>query len=57
MQWDVIQHLYRVSKAAPADVYRSMAQVVSDMNDPRYDRDEAYRDDVQAKLARSNLKL
>ncbi len=44
-------------KAAPADVYRSMAQVVSDMNDPRYDRDEAFRDDVQAKLARSNLKV
>ena len=44
-------------KAAPADVYRSMAQVVSDMNDPRYDRDEAYRDDVQAKLQRSNLKV
>ena len=44
-------------KAAPADVYKSMAQVVSDMNDPRYDRDEAYRDDVQAKLARSNLKV
>jgi len=42
---------------APADVYRSMAQVVSDMNDPRYDRDEAYRDDVQAKLQRSNLKV
>ena len=44
-------------KAAPADVYKSMAQVVSDMNDPRYDRDAAYRDDVHAKLARSNLKL
>ena len=44
-------------KAAPADVYRSMAQVVSDMNDPRYDRDEAFRDDVQEKLRRSNLKL
>jgi hypothetical protein len=44
-------------KAAPAEVYKSMAQVVSDMNDPRYDRDEAYRDDVQAKLARSNLKV
>jgi hypothetical protein len=27
------------------------------MNDPRYDRDEAYRDDVQAKLQRSNLKV
>ena len=44
-------------KVAPAEVYRSMAQVVSDMNDPRYDRDEAYRDDVQAKLQRSNLKV
>jgi len=44
-------------KAAPADTYKSMAQVVSDMNDPRYDRDEAFRDDVQAKLARSNLKV
>ena len=44
-------------KAAPADVYKSMAQVVSDMNDPRYDRDEAFRDDVQEKLARSNLKV
>jgi len=44
-------------KAAPADVYKSMAQVVSDMNDPRYDRDEAYRDDVQSKLQRSNLKV
>ena len=44
-------------KAAPADVYRNMAQVVSDMNDPRYDKDEAYRDDVQEKLKRSNLKV
>ena len=44
-------------KAAPADVYKSMAQVVSDMNDPRYDRDEAYRDEVQSKLQRSNLKV
>ena len=44
-------------KAAPADVYKSMAQVVSDMNDPRYDRDEAYRDEVQEKLQRSNLRV
>ena len=49
--------LIQGKQSAPSDVYRSMAQVVSDMNDPRYDRDEAYRDDVQAKLARSNLKL
>ena len=44
-------------KSSPKDVYKSMAQVVSDMSDPRYDRDEAYRDDVQEKLARSNLKV
>ena len=49
--------LIQGKKSAPSDVYRSMAQVVSDMNDPRYDRDEAFRDDVQEKLARSNLKV
>jgi len=49
--------LIQGKKSAPSDVYRSMAQVVSDMNDPRYDRDEAFRDDVQQKLARSNLKV
>ena len=49
--------LIQGKKSAPSDVYRSMAQVVSDMNDPRYDKDEAYRDDVQAKLQRSNLKV
>jgi len=44
-------------KSAPKEVYKSMAQVVSDMSDPRYDKDEAFRDDVQEKLARSNLKV
>ena len=44
-------------KSSPQDVYKSMAQVVSDMSDPRYDKDEAFRDDVQEKLARSNLKV
>ena len=44
-------------RSAPKDVYKSMAQVVSDMSDPRYDKDEAFRDDVQDKLARSNLKV
>jgi Phage T7 capsid assembly protein len=37
--------------------YRSMAEVVRDMQDPRYDRDEAYRMDIMQKLERSNLKL
>jgi len=43
--------------AAPADTYRSQAEVVRDMSDPRYDRDAAYRNDVMEKLARSDLKF
>jgi hypothetical protein len=38
-----------------ADVFRSQAEVVQAMSDPRYDRDPAYRQDVFAKLERSNL--
>lgn len=38
-----------------ADVFRSQAEVVQAMNDPRYDRDPAYRQDVFSKLERSNL--
>ena len=38
-----------------ADVFRSQAEVVAAMQDPRYDRDPAYRADVFAKLDRSNL--
>ena len=37
--------------------YRSMAEVVRDMSDSRYDSDEAYRMDVMRKLERSNLKV
>jgi len=37
--------------------YRSMAEVVRDMQDPRYERDEAYRLDIMQKLERSNIKL
>jgi hypothetical protein len=37
--------------------YRSMAEVVRDMSDSRYDTDEAYRMDVMRKLERSNLKV
>jgi len=42
------------NKGAP---YRSMAEVVRDMQDPRYERDEAYRMDIMQKLERSNLKV
>jgi len=37
------------------DVFRSQAEVVAAMNDPRYDKDPAYRQDVFAKLDRSDL--
>ena len=39
----------------PADVFRSQAEVVEAMGDPRYDRDPAYRNDVFEKLSRSNI--
>ena len=38
-----------------SDVFRSQAQLVEAMSDPRYDRDPAYRADVVAKLERSDL--
>jgi hypothetical protein len=38
-----------------ADVFRSQAEVVEAMSDPKYDRDPAYRQDVFEKLGRSNL--
>ena len=42
--------------AAPnVDVFRSQAEVVQAMSDPRYDRDPAYRQDVFQKLERSNI--
>ena len=39
------------------DVIRSQQELVSAMNDPRYDRDPAYRQDVVEKLDRSNLEF
>lgn len=38
-----------------ADVFRSQAEVIEAMQDPRYDRDPAYRADVFEKLERSNV--
>ena len=38
-----------------ADVFRSQAEVIQAMNDPRYDRDPAYRNDLFEKLNRSNI--
>ena len=39
------------------DEYRSQAEVVRAMSDPRYERDPAYRQDVYDKLERSNLQF
>jgi len=43
--------------ATRGDKYRSMAEVVRDMESPQYDSDSAYRADVQQKLERSNLQV
>ena len=37
------------------DVFRSQAEVVSAMSDPRYDKDPAYRQDVFEKIGRSPI--
>ena len=42
---------------APADTFKSQAEVVRAMSDSRYDRDPAYRDEIMQKLARSELKF
>jgi len=37
------------------DVFNSVAQVTEAMNDPRYEKDPAYRKEVELKLGRSNV--
>ena len=44
-------------KPVAGEGYRSMAEVVRDMNKPEYELDPAYRQDVQRKLERSNLDI
>ena len=44
-------------KESSTETYRSMAEVVRDMNKPEYQTDEAFRDDVIRKLSASNLKV
>lgn len=41
--------------AAPANGFRSQAEVVRAMQDPRYDRDPAYRAEVMQRLEQSDL--
>jgi len=40
-----------------SDSFRSQAELVAAMSDPRYDKDPAYRADVADKLERSNLQF
>ena len=44
-------------KGGSDDVYRSQAEVVAAMSDPKYDIDPAYRQDVQEKLSRSDVQF
>jgi hypothetical protein len=39
------------------DTFRSQQELVAAMNDPRYDNDPAYRQDVIQKLDRSDLEF
>jgi hypothetical protein len=43
------------ASGAPKDAFRSTAEVVQAMKDPRYTQDPAFRRDVEDKLARSSV--
>ena len=43
--------------SSAGETFRSQAELVSAMGDPRYDTDEAYRDDVLRKLDNSDLQF
>ena len=43
--------------SSAGETFRSQAELVSAMGDPRYDTDEAYRDDVLRKLNQSDLQF
>lgn len=49
------QLLTGTTPSSSADVFRSQAEVVRAMSDPRYDKDPAYRQDIADRLERSNL--
>lgn len=51
--WQPQDFLSGNSAVQTADVFRSQAEVVEAMSDPRYDRDPAYRQDIMNKLERS----
>lgn len=41
------------SSSASSDIFRSLAEMTAAINDPRYNKDSAFRDDVGAKIGRS----
>ena len=43
--------------SSAGETFRSQAELVSAMGDPRYDTDEAYRDDILRKLDQSDLQF
>ena len=43
--------------SSAGETFRSQAELVSAMADPRYDTDEAYRDDILRKLDQSDLQF
>lgn len=47
--------LGETSTAASSGAYRSIAEVVQAMKDPRYDKDPAYRKEVESRVALSNV--
>ena len=49
--------LIKGQAAAPREVFRSTAEVVKAINDPRYAEDGAYRKDVENKIKRSEIIL
>jgi hypothetical protein len=52
--WQPQDFLNGSTPVQTADVFRSQAEVVAAMQDPRYDNDPAYRQDVMNKLERSD---
>ena len=45
------------SKSNRGDQFKSNAQLVEAMNDPKYENDPAYRREVMEKLERSNIEF
>lgn len=43
--------------SSSGEIFRSQAELVAAMGDPRYDTDEAYRNDILAKLDQSDLQF